>query len=415
MSENNKPFEPQPDQEIALFDETYVFQGVQIGQISMVDAIDIGTRGTIYRVHDPQGRNKALKVFRPGFQESDLEHVCRRLEPFRALEGFLAAERRMILPDDSVARDHPELRYAMLMPWIAGRTWCSLLNAAGEGNYLREWAAIHLCARFLQVMRGLESLGAAHTDIAAGNVVVDLDSLDVQLIDLEDLFLPGQRRGIYDNEGSPGYRHPRDSNPACREGDRYATAILAAEMLLLARPAIAIRAGEGGLFGSDHTAAESKKRFAQAREQLCHFAPEFLEILRRAWDSTSLAACPSISELSQPVAEQAMHRPRGAPPALARNPIRGMAPLLPKAPPAARATATPSSSRIHFDKAPLATALAGSAPPAAGPAAAAKASRRLPGPPPVPRSSRSRIWKTLAWLAVASLALLVAIWIASNT
>ena len=367
----NDPFEPEAGQEIVLFGEAFVFQGTRIGKIPMIDRIDIGTRGSIYRLRDRNGRDHALKVFRPGFQEASLEHVGRRLAPVQGLDGLLAAERRMILPGDPAALLHPRLQYAMLMRWIEGQTWSSLLNTAGAGSLLQPWAAIHLCARFLSVLAELERRGAAHTDIAGGNVVVDLSAPSVQLIDLEDLFLPGLPRGIQENQGSPGYCHPRGESPVCPEGDRYATAILAAEMLLLASPALAGQADEGGFFGDDHATPQAAERYRRAEEWLRSFAPDFLAVFRKAWRSASLAACPAITELARPVAGLAARTQRGASPALIRNRIQRTVPLSVPAVPAAPAPAPAAPSRrIRWEPIPL-------PPPPAPP-------RPAPPPPPIP-------------------------------
>src|SRR6185436_15116432 len=89
-------------------------------------------------------------------------------------------------------RTHPDLAYAMIMPWIKGRTWFDfLVNAGSSGRPFPFATALQLCKRFLEVLASLEKSGIAHTDLSPGNVVLETSSCDVQLLDLEDLYMPG--------------------------------------------------------------------------------------------------------------------------------------------------------------------------------------------------------------------------------
>jgi hypothetical protein len=156
-------------------------------------------------------------------------------------------------------------------------------------------------------MKGLEAVGVAHSDIAPGNVMVKVEDGDVQLLDLEDLCTPDSVAPKDRITGQTGYIHPsahldEQSGSAsfttwCREGDRYATAVLATEMLVLSQPQLAANASDTGFFGGDRTSSLAAKRCADALPFLRSVCPAFADLFEKAWTSETLAACPTVAEL----------------------------------------------------------------------------------------------------------------------
>ncbi len=338
-------FKPQPDQEIALFGESFFFRSFERGTFRMVHASDVGGRATIYKLRSLTGQDWALKVFRPGCRSPELAHIARRLEPLYQLDGLRAANRRVILPSDPATRLWDQLSYAMLMPWIGGQTWNEILEAATEGKHLEAPAAIHLCAHFLDVVCSIEGLCATHTDIAGGNVVIELAARKIQVIDLEDVYFPGTPPG--DSRGTPGYTHPRDNRVACREGDRYAAAILAAEILLLANPPLAAMTGESGFFGDDHGSQEAGERFREAERWLRGFAPTFWDVFRQTWRSASLATCPPIGLLRASLGDLVARIPAADSWNLVRSHIRSLKPAPPPPTPKTGAATRTTPAPLH--------------------------------------------------------------------
>jgi hypothetical protein len=256
-----------------------------------------GGRATVFQLRDPYGRPMALKVFKAGFREPSLAHSGSRLAPLSGMEGMAAAERRVVLLPDTAIQRFPALEYALMMPWMEGETWAErLVRANNTGEVLDLAQAVRLCERFLYVVKEIEAIGDAHTDIACGNVVVHLDSGRVDLLDLEDMYIAGwpppeQKRG-----GSPDYCHRAGESVICPEGDRFASALLAAEMLLLTRREFVKYASDTGMFGSmEH--GKAHEHFAEMFPTLRLIAPEFAELFERAWNASALAACPRVSEL----------------------------------------------------------------------------------------------------------------------
>lgn len=291
------PFKPDPDDTLVLFGEPLAFRQHPSARIRMPNSAE-GGRATVYELRDPAGRRLALKVFRLTYREAALAESGDRLTRLRSLEGMDAAQRQVVLPGDEVARRFPDLEYALLMPWIDGETWTEVLM---HGVPLPVGTAIHLCARFLSVIRALERAGASHTDLAGGNVVVQLAPIGVQLLDLEDMYLPGAPPPANPRPGSPGYQHRLREPVFCPEGDRYAAAVLAAEILAMANPALTDLGSDTGMFGPTDTDPTGDLAFARADPWLRQVAPVFASAFWRAWHAPRLAECPTIAELHEAI------------------------------------------------------------------------------------------------------------------
>lgn len=306
-------FKPQPNETIMLRGQKYTVQPHPGAPNSAFCAE--GRRAVVYNLMGPNKSTYALKVFKPKFRSPDLLVAAKQAERFGHLPGMRAAHRIVIGPADREATDCPDLLYSALMPWIGGQTWNDLLIQAEKGGAVYGLnVALPLCVKFLQVMTALEQAGTAHTDIAPGNVVVDLQAIDVQLLDLEDLYVPGAPPPATQNTGTPGYRHPsadQGKTTWCAEGDRYSTAIMAAEMVLLANPALRAQLNDNGLF-EDRKAPESSARFNAALPFFKSVAPEFAARIERAWKAPTLENCPRASELLATVATLSVPNPPAA-------------------------------------------------------------------------------------------------------
>jgi tRNA A-37 threonylcarbamoyl transferase component Bud32 len=311
-------FEPKPNDIVALFGQKYYVQPHPFA--AYMPYASEGRRAVVYQLRNAAGENYALKVFRKKFRNDSLLASINLLNRFATLEGMRAARRQVIAPTDNAARQCRDLQYAMLMQWVRGQTWYDvLIEARRTGTHLALPAAIHLCARFLNVMRGLEAAGIAHGDIAPGNVMVEVAAVDVQLIDLEDIYVPGESAPEQRNTGSTGYRHHSAEQGAttwCSAGDRYAAAVLAAEMLVLAEPQLARRATDEGYFVGHCQSSDGVERYNAAQGWLKKTAPDFATLFAQAWLSDSLAQCHKLAELHAAILPVALQTPRAPEPTI---------------------------------------------------------------------------------------------------
>lgn len=300
-------FNPRADEEISLLGERYRFMRHPSAQF-MAYAAE-GKRGTVYQVRSRSGVLYALKVFKSNFRNPALASQSRLGDTLQNLPGLRASNRRVITPNDPAVRDYAELQYAILMPWIAGYTWSDLLLLAEQsGMWLDTHEAVRICMDFTKVLAALEQNGIAHTDVAPANVMIDRASCKVDLLDLEDLYFPGAPPPAFVNGGVEGYR-PR--SVAAGEtlwtptADRYAGAILAAEILVLSHSDLAKQATAEGFFLSTEGSEPGDARYVMAKGYLKFFFPAFTAAFEKAWRAHSLADCPTLSDLSRAIAADA--------------------------------------------------------------------------------------------------------------
>jgi hypothetical protein len=297
-------FKPLPNETILIGGQSYTVQPHPMAPTSPFSAE--GRRATVYNLRGVNGQAFAFKVFKKTFRTPALLESATLLARFSSMPGMLAASRTVIGPSDQAAIDCGDLLYSTLMPWIPGSTWNDVLMDAERGRQCYGLdTGMRLCARFLGVMEALEKEGVAHTDIAPGNLTVSVKSAEVQLLDLEDIYVPGIPQPPVRNTGTAGYRHPSADGGQttwCQEGDRFATAVMAAEMLILSNPVLGRQSSDTGYFGGDHTTAVGAQRFDAAYPFLRSTAPEFAEVFHAAWLSASLDRCPPASALHKALA-----------------------------------------------------------------------------------------------------------------
>jgi serine/threonine protein kinase len=300
-------FDPNPNDSINLFGRTHVVQPHP--RAPHMPYSQLAGRAVVHQLRDEIGGYFALKVFKKQYRDSNLINATQNLKRLESFEGLRAATRRIVMPSDPAARTYRNLEYAMLMSWVHGKTWYDVLGQAqNEGYSLSKPVAIRLCSRFLQIIEGLETAGVAHTDISPGNVSVELVANDVQLLDLEDVYMPGATAPSQQSTGSAGYRHRSGDEGETfwrREGDRYAAAVLAAELLILVNPNLARKATQEGFFRDHSGTSEGRSRFDEAQPWLEEIAPEFAPVFEHSWFASSLEQCSRISELKAPIKELA--------------------------------------------------------------------------------------------------------------
>ncbi len=290
-------FDPNPGDVVKVFDQSYRF--LPLPGLPHLPYAAEGGRGRVYRVRGEDGSDCALKLFLPGFRNSSLVESTARLTAMAGIDGLSVASRRVVT-DERTWRRADDLKYAVIMPWIDGETWYDiLLNGKTGRPAIPSFLGIPLAKRFVYVMAGLEARGWAHCDVSPGNVSVDLrgSTPGVQLLDLEDMYLPGAPPPTGDYIGSPGYQHRAKTSVWGPHGDRFATAIMTTEMLILPDATLSAQATELGFFGGHALKGDVTRRFDEARASLDKRVPAFTPLLERAWRSRSLDDCPSIVEL----------------------------------------------------------------------------------------------------------------------
>lgn len=197
----------------------------------------------------------------------------------------------------------PDLTYAVLMPWIKGPTWMEVLLDKRE---LTSGQCLSLSRCLLETLVAMEEIGVAHCDLSGPNVLLPvLDAsfacgqspAAVALVDVEQMYGPGLETPRALPEGSPGYAHYTSQNGLwCANADRFAGAVLIAEMLCMCDER-AREAMWGETFFDPKEMQQDTERYQLLSSVLSKWwGKDVEETFERAWQSDTLSACPTFGE-----------------------------------------------------------------------------------------------------------------------
>ncbi|GER89481.1 hypothetical protein KDW_36430 [Dictyobacter vulcani] len=264
-----------------------------------------GGEAFVYRIqHMGDKQDYALKVMKPAFRDSSTLQITRYLAQHMNTPGLFLARRLCLTQEQypELIRRFPDLEYAVLMPWIEGRTWAGLMLDPVASVQYTPSNARKLAAAMAYVLWNLEGRSLAHTDIAGGNVLLSPDMRQIQLIDLDSLYIPGTKMPKKRSRGSPGYQHPKqDERGQWRpDGDRFAGAILLTEMLTWWNPVVRAETPEGSesLFTPQELQRQDFPRWRRIRRTLEQMNPALRDLFDQAWHAQKIEDCPDFSTWS---------------------------------------------------------------------------------------------------------------------
>jgi len=291
-------FTPAPGHKITIRSRTYevmphpVMASAAYGQE--------GAKAVAYQLSD-SGQLFAFKVFKRGYRDPQLINTCRVLSQL-ALRGLDACKRDCLTPSQeaTLLRTYPDLEYAVLMPWIQGSTWHNIVENKVS---ISESASKKLVHNTVTVLAELESRGFAHCDIAAGNVIVNTSTGEVNLIDVEDMFGPGLSLTRAFPRGTNGYHHSSSRTDQCGQwnaaGDRFAAAVLLAEMLTWHNLQIR-QAAYGEQYFSDNELQDlQSSRYQLMVRTLTAIDGDIADCFVEVWRAGTLNDCPPLSRWAQ--------------------------------------------------------------------------------------------------------------------
>lgn len=301
-------FQPYPDMPMTIAGGAYAFMPHPIFAQQAPDWDEVyvleGGEALIYQLGNPNdGTLWALKVPKPSYRVEQHARSAAALAAYRSVPGLALANRicltRATCPDTLAV--YPDLEYATLMPWLDGITWAGFLLERDLGARYTGRQALRLASACAHALWELEAHHLAHTDVASGNVMI-LEIGDqrarLELLDVENLYMPNFPAPPYLSHGAPGYQHPNlDKRGAWRsEGDRFAAAIMLTEMLTWWDPAVraATPVGAESLFRPSELQHEGSERWALMRDAVWSLCPAALALFDQAWASSRLEECPEL-------------------------------------------------------------------------------------------------------------------------
>lgn len=380
-----------------------------------------GGQATVYRLEaggdDGPAESRALKVFGSDGRTAALVTQAGWLADHTDLPGLAVSQRHVLTPnrDGVTIAQHPDLQFAVLMPWIDGPTWADVI---AQRYVLPAGWSLALAHSLVMMLAQLEQQGLAHCQLSGANLVLpglvgqsggDTASHPVALVDIEALYAPSLTAPAATSPTSPAYRHPVTGVSWTADADRFPGALLLSEMLGWCDEQVRA-AAFGDTYFDPAEMQQSGARATLLNERVhAWWGPAVAGLLDRAWRSPSPAGCPTFAEWAHVLPSAAPQAPTFTAPVVAAGFTAATvaSAALPVMAPAGETVAEPVA---------MATTVAGSGiaeaitTPSAEPAAAATAiTPSAPRPRPTTTPRRGVPAVAIAVLAVASITLLVAL------
>ncbi|KAA8787476.1 hypothetical protein EC604_26950 [Paenibacillus amylolyticus] len=299
-------FQPNPGDEVVINDIAYT-----IGQHPAAPGLayaQAGRQGIVYQLIPRTGTihgAKALKVFFPKFRIPAMVYQSEHMEPYSELPGLRVCKREVLTPERNGALigEHPDLLYAVLMPWVQGLTWFDVIS---DQKQLTAEESLQLARALAGTGSAMEQRGLAHCDMSAPNVMIPFFSevqnsaltSAVELVDVEQMYGSKMDRPDALLAGSPGYAAHRTVHSGLWSSyaDRFAGAVIIAEMLCWSDPAIVEKAWGESYFDQHEMQTTSERYFAMRGSLENRWGSKLSDLFIRAWESHDLSSCPTFGE-----------------------------------------------------------------------------------------------------------------------
>jgi len=295
------PFQPQINDRLIIDGTAY-----RIAEHPAAPGIPYGQEGRQATVFQLVAGNdcRALKVFKPRFRLPSLVSLADKLALYADLPGLKVC-RRVVLNaqrHSDLLREHPDLTYAVLMPWIEGPTWMEVLL---EKRAVDQSQILDLARTLTEILASMEERGLAHCDVSGPNVLLptlaqsattDIQS-SIALVDVEQLYGPNLERPEVLPSGSPGYAH-RTAPQGLWESrsDRFAGAVLVTEMLGWCDDCVRQVAWGESYFDPDEMQNDTERRRILHSILQERWGTTVADLFERAWHSETLADCATFGE-----------------------------------------------------------------------------------------------------------------------
>ncbi|WP_339290771.1 hypothetical protein MKY48_21145 [Paenibacillus sp. FSL W8-0187] len=299
-------FQPNPGDGIVVNGTAYT-----VGQHPAAPGVayaQAGRQGIVYQLLPVDGElheAKALKVFFPKFRIPAMVYQSEHMGNYREIPGLQVSSREVLTPErngDLIA-EYPDLLYAVIMPWIHGCTWFDVIS---DQRNLGRSESLMLAKALAAIGSSMEQRGLAHCDLSAPNVMLPFFSevklpegaAAVELVDVEQMYSPKMDRPDVLLAGSPGYAAHRTVHSGLWSAyaDRFAGAVIIAEMLGWSDPAIVNRAWGESYFDQHEMQTPCERYFSLKKSLGQRWGTRISDLFGRTWDSQDLSSCPTFGE-----------------------------------------------------------------------------------------------------------------------
>ena len=247
-----------------------------------------------------QGRY-ALKVFEPRYRMPTLVSVNDTFLTLAGLPGLSVCDRQIINAshDVELLRQYPDLSYAVWMPWVDGLTWMETMLTGAE---LTAEESLRLARGLAQTLVSMEERGLAHCDLTGGNVILvastagSLAAQPIELVDVEQLYAAQLTQPPEMAPPVPGYTYRKGKARWRADADRFAGAVLLAEMLGWCDADVRKLAWGEHYFDPKEMQQDSERYQSLRRAIRERWGKAAAALFKRAWRSETPAECPTFLE-----------------------------------------------------------------------------------------------------------------------
>jgi serine/threonine protein kinase len=262
-----------------------------------------GRKSIVYQLQQVSGQARfALKVFKKRFRGPYLSHFTTKIGRYAHLSGMEVCRRTTLRADTNRALvdKFPDLEYATLMPWVMADTWSDIVT---KRTALSRSQALRIAASLASILAGLEREHLAHCDISSFNVMMNLGSSQVSLVDVEDLYGPDFVLDDNYPTGTTGYHHRAGRKAPkgqwCAEGDRFSGSVLLSEILCWHDPQVRSVSEDEHFFDGAELQDPSCSRYQLMSRVLRDISEDLSTLFQHSWCSASLAHCPPLARWDQ--------------------------------------------------------------------------------------------------------------------
>ncbi|MEI6776387.1 MAG: hypothetical protein WCK70_05770 [Chloroflexales bacterium] len=293
------PFRPTPGDKLTI-DETVYRVAEHPSALGMAYGQE-GRQGIVFQLFADNGRPAALKLFKSRFRAPALVAQAQQIAPYTAIAGLEVCARTVLSPIRyaDLIRQHTDLSYAVVMPWVSGPTWLDVILSR---QTLTSTQSLSLARSLALLLATMEERRLAHCDLSAPNLL--LPGLlappaqpSVALVDVEQLYGPGLDRPEALPGGSAGYAHR--TAPAglwSPVADRFAGAVLLAEVLGWCDARVRAASSEESYFDPEDVQRPGQRVDVLHAQITQRWGARVAHLFQRAWESETLADCPTFGE-----------------------------------------------------------------------------------------------------------------------
>lgn len=279
---------------ITIRNRAYTFTG---------NSINSGARANIMKLKDSLDNHYALKVFRRNYYKRyNINTEQTRNTYIQDIPGLeWVTDRIMINTHDDAAliAQHPLLEHAILMPWFDEQTWDSWsaikFKLTSNTSLLPPQSILNSIAlQLADAVVQLGDFGLAHGDINDNNILVDINTGTITIIDIEDMYMHGATDMHVG--GTNGYRFNQTFNAWTPDADKFSTALLISEIVAKRETMALGIVRDEGYFTQDEIDDRDTdcKAYKALDTSLAKIDTTLHQLFLQAWQATDITHCPEI-------------------------------------------------------------------------------------------------------------------------